>query len=96
MMPRAQRNAIGTALSLYKTSDKIRKYLTDAGLDEIDINSADSIGSFSKFGHISVKACDMLIPFLEQGMNYNEACAAAGLNFKGHDAGEKSKLLHPK
>jgi len=96
MMPRAQRNAIGTALSLYKTSDKIRKYLSDAGLEEVDIDAADSIGSFSKFGHISVKACDMLIPFLEQGMNYNEACAAAGLNFKGHDAGEKSKLLHPK
>lgn len=95
LMPREQRNAIGTALSLYKTSDKIRAYLENAGLDAVDIAAADSIGSFSKFGHISVKACDMLIPHLEQGMNYNEACAAAGLNFKGHDAGERSMYLHP-
>lgn len=95
MMPREQRNAIATALSLYKTSDKIRAYLEAAGLDELDIAAADSIGSFSKFGHISVKACDMLIPFLERGMNYNEACAAAGIDFRAHNAGERAMYLHP-
>ena len=91
----AQRNDIGTALSLYRTSDKIREYLKDSGFDEIDMDAVESIGSFSKTGHISVKACDMLIPFFEQGMNYNEACAAAGLNFKAHDACEKTRFLHP-
>lgn len=91
----SQRNDIGTALSLYKTSDKIREYLKDSGFDEIDMDAVESIGSFSKFGHISVKVCDMLIPFLERGMNYNEACAAAGLNFKAHDTGEKTRFLHP-
>lgn len=95
MMPRNRRNAIGTALSLYKTSEKINEYLKDAGLEDIDIEAVESMGSFSKFGHISVKACDMLIPFLEKGMNYNEACAAAGIEFKGHNGNEKSHLLHP-
>lgn len=95
MLPREQLNAIGTALSLYKTSEKITAYLEDAGLRKDDISIADSIGNFSGFGHISVKACDMIIPFLEQGMNYNEACAAAGIDFKAHGVGEKSHFLHP-
>lgn len=95
LMPREQRNAIGTALSIFKTSDKLTEYLKAAGVEDIDINAVEPLGGFSKFGHISVKACDMIIPFLEQGMNYNEACSAAGINFKGHDGSEKSHLLHP-
>ena len=95
MLPVAQRNAIGTALTLYKTSGKIREYLKAAGVEDIDIDALESVGNFSKFGHISVKACDMLIPFLEQGMNYNDACAAAGINFKGHDGSERTHFLHP-
>ena len=90
------RNAIGRVLSLYKTSARIQSELTAAGLDETEIAIAESIGSFSKFGHLSVKACDKLIPYLEQGMNYNDACTAAGYDFKGHSGTEKSKLLHIK
>ena len=92
----AQRNAIGRVLSLYKTSARIQSELAAAGLDEAEITIAESIGSFSKFGHLSVKACDKLIPYLEQGMNYNDACTAAGYDFKGHSGTEKSKLLHLK
>lgn len=44
---------------------------------------------FSGTGHISLKACRMIEPFLLQGMTYNEACAQAGLDFHGH--GGKSK-----
>ncbi len=93
-MPVQQRDAIGTTLSLYKTSEKIWDSLRQAGLEEVDIEAAESIGNFSGFGHLSVKAYNMLIPYLEQGMNYNDACAAAGINFKAHDGGEKSRLLH--
>jgi len=93
-MPIEHRNAIGTALSYYKTSEKITEYLTEAGLETVDIDAAEGIGNFSGFGHLSVKACNELIPFLEQGMNYNDACAAAGFDFKAHSGGEKSKLLH--
>ncbi len=88
-----QRNAIGTALSLYKTSEKIRSYLQLLPPEYYD--AIESIGSFSKFGHLSVKACDKIIPLLEQGMNYNEACEAAGYDFRAH-GGEKSRLLHLK
>lgn len=89
-----QRNDIGTALTLYKTSAKIREYLTS--VPEAYHDAIESIGSLSKFGHLSVKACDKIIPYLEQGKNYNDACEAAGYHFRGHEGGEKSQLLHLK
>ena len=90
----AQRNALGETLSRYKTSGKIRPALQQAGLSEADIDVAETL-SFSRFGHISVKACDKLIPFLEQGMKYSDACEAAGYQFKAHDGQEKKRLLPP-
>lgn len=89
-----QRNAVGTILSIYKTSENVRKGLSDAGIPEILIDQFEGL-NFSKFGHLSVKACDRLIPYLEQGMIYNEACAAAGYDFRGHEGGEKSFTLPP-
>ena len=89
-----QRDAIGTALTLYKASERVRQQLEAAGLEPCDVDALDALGGFSKMGHISVKACRLLIPYLEQGMNYNEACDAAGLNFRGHDGAERSRLLH--
>ncbi len=90
-----QRNAIGTTLTMYKTSDKIRNHLEEAGLESFDIDAVETIGSFSKFGNISIKACDKLIPYLEEGMDYDKACAAAEIDFKAHGKTEKSHLLHP-
>lgn len=95
MVSSSKRNAIGSVLSIYKTSENIRTKLTEAGLEAAEIDIAEEIGSFSKFGHLSVKACDMLIPFLEKGMKYSDACAAAGIDFKGHSDNERSHLLHP-
>lgn len=89
------RNAIGTALTLYKTSANIAAYLQKAGVDPVLIDAAENIHNFSKFGHLSVKACDAIIPHLEAGMNYSDACTAAGYQFKGHDSTEKTLLLPP-
>ena len=91
---REQRNKIGEVLSKYKTSSRIRPLLREAGLSEPDIDIIETL-SFNKFGHLSIKACDKMIPFLERGMNYNEACAAAGYHFKGHDGKDKAHLLPP-
>ncbi len=94
-LSRADRNAIGQALTLYKTSPKIRAYLESAGVNPAAIDIAEDAGSFRGFGHLSIKACDRLIEFLEQGMNYNDACAAAGYDFKAHIEGERSVTLPP-
>lgn len=93
-LTRAQKNELGRVLSTYKTSAKIRAALLLAGLSDAELDIAETL-SFSKFGHISVKACDKLIPFLEKGMKYDEACAAAGYDFKAHSGRERTQLLHP-
>lgn len=93
---REHRNAIATALTLYKTSARIRGYLEDAGVPELLIGVAENMDSFSKFGHLSVQACDAIIPHLEKGMNYSDACTAAGFRFQGHDGDKRDMLLHPK
>ncbi len=95
MLSLKERNELATVLTLYKTEANIRAQLEQRGFDPHDIDAALNIGSFSGFGHISVEACDKLIPYLEQGMNYNEACEAAGYDFKAHVSGEKTFKLKP-
>ena len=91
-----QRDAIGTVLTLYKSGERIRQELEKAGIEACDVEALESLGGFSKTGHISLRACRDLIPYLEQGMNYNEACDAAGFQFRGHADTERSVLLHPR
>ena len=89
------RNAIATALTLYKTSKNIRNYLVAQSVPSELIDAAENLGNFSKAGHLSVAACDAIIPYLEKGMVYSEACSAAGFNFRAHDNTNCSPLLHP-
>lgn len=88
-----KRNAIAFALTAYKSDDKIIAALKEANVEEIDIEQLLTMRGFSKFGHLSVKACDAIIPFLEQGMTYNAACEAAGYAFRAHDKSEKCRYL---
>lgn len=90
-----QRNAIAQALTYYKTSVNIHKFLQTQGFTEAELDLVDKIGSFSGFGHLSVKACRRLIPHLEAGMRYHEACIAAGYEFRGHAGIAKTVLLSP-
>ena len=95
-MSRDKLNAIGNVLSRCHTEKTISENLKAAELTDEELEAALTVGSFSGFGHISVKACDALIPWLEQGMKYNEACASAGIDFRGHSDKERSHLLHLK
>ena len=63
MLSREQRNAVGTVLSIYKSSAKIREGLAAAEIPDILIDQFEGL-NFSKFGHLSVKACNRLIPYL--------------------------------
>ncbi len=90
----AEIDAIGHAFTVYKNDEDILSHLNKNGIEK---EAADllieNISSFSKFGHISVKACNMLIPFFEKGMTYDKTCESAGLDFKGHSGGDKELLL---
>ena len=95
LLSQEQRDQIGTVLTLYKSQERISEKLTEAGIEPCDIAALESVSGFSKTGHISLRACKELIPYLEQGMNYNEACAAAGIEFHGHSGTERTVVLHP-
>lgn len=77
-------DAIAQILSFHETSKMICAKLEELGLDRrvVDtLSTALEAGAFAKFkgaGHISAKACRNLLPHLEQGHRYDEACKLAG------------------
>ena len=86
-------NDIAYIFSVYRTDTKLRNALADANIDEKDIDALlNNMGTFSKFGHLSIKACKKINAFLEEGLTYDKACEKAGYDFKGHN-GEKTLLL---
>ncbi|MEG1972988.1 MAG: type II CRISPR RNA-guided endonuclease Cas9, partial [Oscillospiraceae bacterium] len=87
-----QLNQIGYALSVYKEDKKISAYLAERGFAQQDIDVAITVPNLSGTGNLSIQACDKMLPYLEKGMMYNEACAAAGYNFK--DDTEVAKLRY--
>jgi CRISPR-associated endonuclease Csn1 len=85
---------IAYVLTVQKDDMRAKDALLQCGVASVHIEPLlDANTGFSKFGHISLKACRMINPYLEQGHTYNEACDAAGLDFKGYARGEKSKYL---
>ncbi len=89
-------DAIGTAFTLYKNDEKIKEYLSENGIDEKLHDCLLELKGFSKFGHISIKACKEITPYLKEGYTYDKACEAAGIDFKGHGIKEKGKYLPAK
>lgn len=86
-------DAIGEAFSFHRDDSNVVEYLRSKNVrEEIYDCLLENISGFAKFGHISVKACKMLLPYLEKGMTYDKACDAAGLDFKSH-VSEKSLYL---
>lgn len=86
-----KKNALGYALTVFKNDNKVIAYLEEHGFEKPEIEVALTLPSFSKTGNLSIKALNKIIPYLEQGMLYNEACSAAGYNFK---ADETSKRMY--
>lgn len=91
-----EKDAVGTAFTLYKSEDKIRAYLLENRIPEALCDKAlENITGFSGFGRISLRACRELIPYLEKGMVYSDACDAAGLKKSVKDMQTKYLRLQP-
>jgi len=89
-----QRNEIARIFSLYKNEDKLKTALDATNLETLDKEALiNNLGSFSKFGNLSVKALDKIIPHLEKGLTYDKACEAAGYDFKERGGAHKSKTI---
>ena len=82
---------IGTALSLFKTDEDITGRLKDRVQPEI-LEALLNI-SFDKFVQISLKALRKIVPLMEQGKRYDEACAEIyGDHYGKQDTEEKIYL----
>ena len=88
-----QRDLIGTAITYYKTDDKIQQALLEGKFSKEEINAILGMKNFSKFGSLSVKAMQKVIPYLEKGLTYDKACEQAGYDFRAHNVAEKKKYL---
>ena len=70
-------NSIGSILSIYKTDEEISAQLSKLGLAETVIEALLGV-SFSDFIRLSLKALDSILPRMEEGQRYDQACDAAG------------------
>lgn len=81
-----------TLLALHRDEDTRRTLLADKGLTPAQVESLLGL-DFASTGHISLEACQMLEPWLLQGLTYDQACAHAGLDFRAHNCTEKAAKL---
>lgn len=88
----AQLDEIGTILSLYKADDKRQEGLEALGLSQQVIGALLPL-SFSKAGNLSLTAMKKLIPFLEQGINYDEACREVYGDHRRMAGGQRYRYL---
>jgi len=82
------------ALTFYKTDEDIQAHLVERGVDESVIDAVQECG-FTKTANLSLMAIKKILPHLEKGLHYSEACAEAGYNHSGSYGGEKKPKLPP-
>lgn len=80
-----KKNKLAYALTVHKTDVRISEELTKSGFTSEEIEIALTLPALSKSGNLSEKALNKIIPYMEEGLLYNEACEKAGYNFKVDD-----------
>jgi len=92
---------IAFIITFRATPESIEKGLFEAGLDPDMLHAimaAVEKGAFAAFtgaAHISAKACRAIIPGLQRGLVYSEACAAAGYDHAARPTTDISSINNP-
>ncbi|ANK59452.1 hypothetical protein AYR54_03850 [Loigolactobacillus backii] len=73
---------IGTALTLYSSDKRRRRYFAEELNLPKDLIEKLLPLNFAKFGHLSIKSMQNIIPYLEMGQVYSEATTNAGYDFR--------------
>lgn len=87
-----QLDAIGEILTAYKADAARIEHLQSAGIPKEYYKALLTL-SFSKYGKLSCCAMRKLIPFLQQGMRYDEACREVYQDHRTKEASEKKQRL---
>lgn len=83
---------IGTAFSLYKTDEDINKQL-QGKLENKVLNALLENLNFDKFIQLSLKSLSKILPLMEQGQRYDEACSQVYGNHYGKKTQKNDRLL---
>lgn len=87
-------DSIAEALSINKTDDEIRPALTTLGLNEKEAEALLEV-DFKYFLKLSLKAIRNILPHMEQGKRYDEACTLAGYRHSQPDEPGSRRFLPP-
>ncbi|MDT3766201.1 type II CRISPR RNA-guided endonuclease Cas9 [Priestia filamentosa] len=93
-------DTFGYALTIYKNDQDIRSYLRNSNnigkkvYDEELIEDLLNL-SYTKFGHLSFKALQNLIPIMEEGKSFVDATKELSYDTTGLKKTKKSRLLPP-
>ncbi|MDR0769610.1 MAG: type II CRISPR RNA-guided endonuclease Cas9 [Burkholderiales bacterium] len=87
-------DGIATVLAVCQTDQEIEKELSDLGYSEAEIEALQSI-SFNKFRNLSFAALHKILPYLEEGHVYSEACKQAGLSHSEKRTEKRTPWLPP-
>jgi CRISPR-associated endonuclease Csn1 len=94
-----QLDAAMTAIVFFETDEEVERELCRTGLDPADIEALmEKLPSFAGLrgaGHVSAKACCNLLPHLEQGLVYSEACRRAGYDHTALGEIALDKITNP-
>lgn len=85
-------NEIGTAFSLYKTDEDITKFLNGKLPQQVLNALLENIG-FDQFIQLSLLCLGKILPLMEQGQRYDEACKAVYGNHYGKQKTEENLYL---
>ncbi len=86
----ASQELIVTKILSEPNKAKLKNWLQDNyQLDPEKSSKVASCSLVKGYGHVSVKAIKMILPFLEQGLTYDKACALAGINHSFDHTGER-------
>jgi len=86
-------DTLAYALTFRKTDDEIKSYLKERNVDDKLIKAILPL-NFSKVVNLSIKAMSKIIPHMEKGYRYDEACELAGYShYSPYGSSERSLFL---
>ena len=85
---------IGYVLTVYKTDAEVGEQLRNLDLDQPIIDALADV-AFSGFVHLSRKALDALLPYMQQGQRFDQACESADYSHHNPQRPSRQRYLPP-
>jgi CRISPR-associated endonuclease Csn1 len=79
-------------LTYFKHDESVQRELRALGLDERVVSALSGL-RFSGNGHLSLETTSAILPYMEEGLSYSDACSAAGLHHSRRPEGERFDRL---